>query len=301
MSNIFQPEMIHSSELHTVPIVDGRIVRTYDTQEEYFDYKGERKKITDIIQLETYNDLRRLENPIEGKFYYVKEEDLAQMYYFNGSDFIKTSGYTHPIYPIDAGTYRCVTVNRMGHVTEASNEILPVSLGGTGVDNLEDLRKNMGIPTTEELFDLNVAVQNNTESITNINKSIADINTSIETKTTELSNDISTLEEAIDIKIDSLNNQLDIIVDSYYIRDIESSDWILDNTDNSYYIMILKSTYGLRESFPITSIYRKTDDGYNMSHGIFDNNDYTITVNDTLDITIKTTTPFTCKIIINTI
>lgn len=301
MSNFFQSDMVHSADLDKIPIIDGRIIRTYDKYDEYFDYNGERHKICEIIQVDTYTDLRRIENPIEGKFYYVKEEDVAQMYYFNGSDFIQTSGYAHPIYNIDAGSYRCVTINRMGHVTEANNDILPVSLGGTGVDNIDTLRENMNVPTIEDLNNLNDAVQDNSKSITDINKSIEEINTSIDIKTTELSDSINVLEEAVDIKIDSLNNQVNAITNSYYIRDVESSDWIKDAIDNTYYVMILKSVYGLRESFPITSIYRKTEDGYNMSHGIFDNNDYTITVNDTLDVTVRTTTPFTCKIIINTI
>lgn len=301
MSNLLQSDIVHSADLDKIPVMDGRIIRTYDKYDEYFDYNGKRHKISDIIQVDTYNDLRKIEKPIKGKFYYVKEEELAQMYYFNGEDFIKTSGYTHPVYPVDSGTYRCVTINKLGHVTKATNTILPVDLGGTGVNDLGLFRKNLGVPSNEDISELEKSIKENTDSITSINQSIEVINASIDTKTAELSDSINVLEEAVDIKIDSLNNQVNAITNSYYIRDVESSDWIKDAMDNTYYVMILKSIYGLRESFPITSIYRKTEDGYNMSHGIFDNNDYTITVNDNLDVTVRTTTPFTCKIIINTI
>lgn len=308
MGAIFQPKIVHSSDLDNIPIMDGRVLHTYDRNEEYFDYNNERIRITDIIQLDTYNDLRKLENPINGKFYYIKEKDFAQMYYFNGEEFIKTSGYTHPVYPITSGSYRCVTINKMGHVIEASNEILPVDFGGTGVNNLESLREKMNIPTNEEYSDLNNSVQTHEESIENINKSIENINISISQILSQINNIYLTYENGsyyienvkTDRSIDT-STGINTTTNSYYMRDVESDEWILDDTDNSYYITIFKDTYGLGDSFPITSIYRKTDDGYNMSHGAFDTNDYSITVNDNLDITIKTTTPFACKIIINTV
>lgn len=301
MANLFQPDIVHSSELDNIPIMDGRIIRTYDQYDEYFDYDGERCKIGDIISVDTYNDLRKIENPIKGKFYYVKDEELAQLYYFNGSKFIKTSGYTHPVYSLTPGTYRCIQVNQLGHVYDANNDILPISLGGTGVDNLDSLRENLNIPNTDDITTLSNKVDENTSSISEINNNMTEMSELINQNNSSLNEEINTLKDDTDNKISELNNQIDSITNSYYIRDVESSEWILDNTDNSYYIMILKSTYGLRESFPITSIYLKTDDGYNMSHGIFDNKDYVITVNDSLDITIKTTNPFSCKIIINTI
>ena len=57
-----------------------------------------------------------------------------------------TSGefaYTHPDSGVTAGTYRSVTVDEQGHVTEGSNPTLPINQGGTGATNAKGAQYNM--------------------------------------------------------------------------------------------------------------------------------------------------------------
>lgn len=56
---------------------------------------------------------------------------------------VNVEEYTHPNSGVTAGTYRSVTVNAQGHVTDASNPTLPISQGGTGATTTIDASKNL--------------------------------------------------------------------------------------------------------------------------------------------------------------
>lgn len=49
------------------------------------------------------------------------------------------ANYTHPNSGVVAGTYRKVTVNAQGHVTQGENPILAISEGGTGATTIRDV------------------------------------------------------------------------------------------------------------------------------------------------------------------
>ena len=63
---------------------------------------------------------------------------------------VNVEEYTHPNSGVTAGTYRSVTVNAQGHVTDASNPTLPISQGGTGATTASDALSNLGgVPTSD--------------------------------------------------------------------------------------------------------------------------------------------------------
>lgn len=286
----FQSTSVNKESLNKVPIYDGQVIQVYDSQEHYIDYNGKRIQITDIIIVDTYNDLKRITNPIEGKFYFVKDPTVLQLYFFDGKTFVKTSGYTHPIYDIKEGQYRSVTVNKMGHVIAANNDTLPIELGGTGCTNVDQLNELIKNSSNTEIESIKTDITNTELQITNI---INDINS--------VRNSILNLENSINTDTTDLSDKIDSILSSYYIRESSSTGWIKDNSDGSYYIMILKSDYKLLDVFPNVTVYKKIESGYQTTKGIYDNTDYNIIISDNYDVTIKTSNPFDCKIIINTI
>lgn len=364
MASNFQHLAITSNKLDSVPIVNGRAISVTDTQESYFDYGGKRIKISDIITVPTYIALKKIMNPVKGKFYYVEDEDLSQLYYYNGTKFIKTSGYAHPVYTgVDGVWYGGVTVNQQGHVTEASNDPIPVKFGGTGTDNLDSLMISMGAASKKDIEDIsanideiNLMIDNHDLSIREINKNIEDLETSLiestaslesqidtvssdleshktnydgtvakvenalseidkinqaisdtgddlQTSTENLQKSIDDLKDLLNETKESINDQLSNITNSYFVRDLAISDWIRDNADDSYYMMLVRSEYSKTSMlvFPIVQIYSKIDDSYVTSYGYYDNRDYSVTIDSNQNITIKTKTAFPCRVVIHSL
>lgn len=58
---------------------------------------------------------------------------------------VNVKEYTHPNSGVTAGTYRSVTVNAQGHVTDGSNPTLAIADGGTGATTAEQACANIGI------------------------------------------------------------------------------------------------------------------------------------------------------------
>lgn len=85
-------------------------------------------------QVETISErdeLVTLNAVTEGLRVYVKEKKTS--YEWNGTswdEIAKGTGYTHPDSGVEAGTYRSVTVDEQGHVTDGTN---PTTLQGYGI------------------------------------------------------------------------------------------------------------------------------------------------------------------------
>lgn len=60
--------------------------------------------------------------------------------------------YTHPTSGVTAGTYRSVTVNAQGHVTDGSNPTITVAQGGTGLTSSPSMLTNLGSTSAANVF-----------------------------------------------------------------------------------------------------------------------------------------------------
>lgn len=80
-----------------------------------------------------------------------------------------------------------------------------------------------------------------------------------------------------------------------YIIEITDVDWSGDASP--YAISIPQSTHNISTPRDV-SIFKLTEDGYVMSHGIYDNFDYTILIDNSNGVTITSTTKFSGRIII---
>lgn len=58
---------------------------------------------------------------------------------------VNVEEYTHPNSGVTAGTYRSVTVNAQGHVTDGSNPTLAIANGGTGATTAKQARANLEV------------------------------------------------------------------------------------------------------------------------------------------------------------
>lgn len=70
----------NSNNLSNVPKQDGQIIFVKDTQDAYLDNGEERSKITDIIFLNTLEELNSVANPLMNKLYYVAEDNALHKF-----------------------------------------------------------------------------------------------------------------------------------------------------------------------------------------------------------------------------
>lgn len=65
---------------------------------------------------------------------------------------VNVEKYTHPNSGVTAGTYRSVTVNAQGHVTDGSNPTLAIANGGTGATTAKQARENLEVEPIGTIF-----------------------------------------------------------------------------------------------------------------------------------------------------
>lgn len=81
----------------------------------------------------------------------------------------------------------------------------------------------------------------------------------------------------------------------FYEKVFTDSDWAESN--GQYTITISESDHELT-SVNAINLFKLTDNGYTMTHGIFDTLDYTITINGNNHVIIITTNAFSGKIVL---
>ena len=91
-----------ASELNSLPISDGKIRLTTDTEQLYIDFQGsstnKRIMISDFIIGYTESQIRALANPLENKFYLASDSSIL-LYYLNSVwHIVTTSGTTKTEY-----------------------------------------------------------------------------------------------------------------------------------------------------------------------------------------------------------
>lgn len=90
---------------------------------------------------------------------------------------------------------------------------------------------------------------------------------------------------------DALGN---ISYSKFYEKIFTESDWT--ESDGQYTITIPNTEHGLPD-VNVINMLKLTDAGYVMTHGIFDNIDYTVTINTNNNILITTETVFSGKFV----
>lgn len=80
------------------------------------------------------------------------------------------------------------------------------------------------------------------------------------------------------------------------VKEFTEIDWV--GNDAPFTIQIPKSEHNLTNVLDV-SIQQLTEDGYILTHGVFDNLDYSILISNDNNITISTNSKFSGRIIIN--
>ena len=196
MVNAFKVDHVKSKDMDNTPVSNGQFLCVTDQERLYFDYDGIRMSFNDIIIVESKDELNRIPHLIPGKFYYIKDPNDPTMLFYNGINLIGGSNkYVHPVYKIEEGIYRKVTVNKYGHVIAANNDILTVEEGGTGCDSIDKFKKLLSLP------------EDKTDEIA------------------ELKNEIISLKETVKSLTDQINNiKLSYENDEFYMSTVDNKD-----------------------------------------------------------------------------
>ena len=73
----------NSNNLTNVPQVDGQMTFVKDTQDIYMDVGNNRTKVTDIIFMNTLQQLNALNTYLPNKLYYIN--DVSKLYHYNST------------------------------------------------------------------------------------------------------------------------------------------------------------------------------------------------------------------------
>ena len=143
MSVLMKPTYVSSATLSTVPIVDGQQIICIDNGMQFIDFNNTRIVITNIITLKEDMERTSMSSPINGKFYFVKETNI--LWHYNDAWVKLSDGFIHTESKVAPGTYIRVTTDSYGHITDASNDPVAISEGGTGGRTTQEALDNLGI------------------------------------------------------------------------------------------------------------------------------------------------------------
>lgn len=143
MSVLMKPTYVSSATLSTVPIVDGQQIICIDNGMQFIDFDNTRIMITNIITLKEDMERTSMSSPSNGKFYFVKETNI--LWHYNNAWIKLTDGFIHMESKVAPGTYIRVTTDSYGHITDANNDPIAISEGGTGGKTTQEALDNLGI------------------------------------------------------------------------------------------------------------------------------------------------------------
>ena len=134
MSNV-KFSRCNSKSLADVPKSDGQIVFVKDTHDAYLDNGNERTKITDIIFLDTLEELNTLPAPLTNKLYYVAEDNA--LHKFSGTAWtpIKATAQ-ETVFNNEETTLEATTVQEA--VQEVDTKVVEVEKQVGDISNLLD-------------------------------------------------------------------------------------------------------------------------------------------------------------------
>lgn len=143
MSVLMKPTYVSSATLSTLPIVDGQQIICIDNGMQFIDFNNTRIVITNIIPLEEDMERTSMSSPLNGKFYFVRS--TTTLWHYNNQWIKITDNFTHTESSVAPGTYIRVTTDTYGHITDANNDPIAISEGGTGGTTTKEALDNLGI------------------------------------------------------------------------------------------------------------------------------------------------------------
>ena len=150
----------NSSDLASLPLVDGQLTYVKDTGDNYLDVGTTRNKITDIVFLDNDEALEQIENPLSSKFYYVKSS--KKLMYYNGTDYD--------------------TLNEVDVSADDVHFTSTVGITATNVqDALEQIETKVNTNTTN-IASAQTDIQENANSISTIQQQVSSIITKNDTQ-----------------------------------------------------------------------------------------------------------------------
>ena len=228
----------NSSDLASLPLVDGQLTYVKDTGDNYLDVGTTRNKITDIVFLDNDEALEQIENPLSSKFYYVKSS--KKLMYYNGTDY-----------------------DTLNEVDVSAEDVHFTSTAGITATNVQDAFEQLETKVNSNTTNITSAqtdIQENANNISTIQQQVSSIITKNDTQDEtlgQLQTNIASIQEEIQDLKDSvptdesfteLTNRVSAVEAKNTTQDTNIKD--LQNKDKSQDTLIsgLQSNVGTLQS-----------------------------------------------------
>ena len=228
----------NSSDLASLPLVDGQLTYVKDTGDNYLDVGTTRNKITDIVFLDNDEALEQIENPLSSKFYYVKSS--KKLMYYNGTDY-----------------------DTLNEVDVSADDVHFTSTAGITATNVQDAFEQLETKVNSNTTNITSAqtdIQENANNISTIQQQVSSIITKndtqdetlgqLQTNITSMQEEIQGLKDSVptDQSFTELTNRVSAVEAKNTTQDTNIKD--LQNKDKSQDTLItgLQSSIGTLQS-----------------------------------------------------
>ena len=228
----------NSSDLASLPLVDGQLTYVKDTGDNYLDVGTTRNKITDIVFLDNDEALEQIENPLSSKFYYVKSS--KKLMYYNGTDY-----------------------DTLNEVDVSADDVHFTSTAGITATNVQDAFEQLETKVNSNTTNITSAqtdIQENANNISTIQQQVSSIITKnntqdetlgqLQTNITSMQEEIQGLKDSVptDQSFTELTNRVSAVEAKNTTQDTNIKD--LQNKDKSQDTLIsgLQSSVGTLQS-----------------------------------------------------
>ena len=228
----------NSSDLASLPLVDGQLTYVKDTGDNYLDVGTTRNKITDIVFLDNDEALEQIENPLSSKFYYVKSS--KKLMYYNGTDY-----------------------DTLNEVDVSADNVHFTSTAGITATNVQDAFEQLETKVntnTTNIASAQTDIQENANNISTIQQQVSSIITKnntqdetlgqLQTNITSMQEEIQDLKDSVptDDSFTALTNRVSAVEAKNTTQDTNIKD--LQDKDKSQDTLIsgLQSSVGTLQS-----------------------------------------------------
>ena len=228
----------NSSDLASLPLVDGQLTYVKDTGDNYLDVGTTRNKITDIVFLDNDEALEQIKNPLSSKFYYVKSS--KKLMYYNGTDY-----------------------DTLNEVDVSAEDVHFTSTAGITATNVQDAFEQLETKVNSNTTNIALAqtdIQENANNISTIQQQVSSIITKndtqdetlgqLQTNITSIQGEIQDLKDSVptDESFTELTNRVSAVEAKNTTQDTNIKD--LQDKDKSQDTLIsgLQSNVGTLQS-----------------------------------------------------